>query len=79
MSYYKTIKIISFLVFQLFEFADKYRGKYDSSISVAQKYYRSVSGYNVITPIHSFIHSSSYPSHLIFILIFFGLLVKYLD
>ncbi|XP_059662216.1 endoglucanase 6 [Cornus florida] len=30
---------------QLFEFADKYRGKYDSSISVAQKYYRSVSGY----------------------------------
>ncbi|KAG7557393.1 Carbohydrate binding domain CBM49 [Arabidopsis suecica] len=31
---------------QLFEFADKYRGKYDSSITVAQKYYRSVSGYN---------------------------------
>ncbi|KAF5460557.1 hypothetical protein F2P56_020421 [Juglans regia] len=31
---------------QLFEFADKYRGKYDSSINVAQKYYRSVSGYN---------------------------------
>ncbi|KAG6688361.1 hypothetical protein I3843_11G119400 [Carya illinoinensis] len=31
---------------QLFDFADKYRGKYDSSISVAQKYYRSVSGYN---------------------------------
>nr|GEW91621.1 endoglucanase 6-like [Tanacetum cinerariifolium] len=30
---------------QLFDFADKYRGKYDSSISVAQKYYRSVSGY----------------------------------
>ncbi|XP_052210359.1 endoglucanase 6 [Diospyros lotus] len=30
---------------QLFEFADKYRGKYDSSISVAQKYYQSVSGY----------------------------------
>ncbi|XP_047327647.1 endoglucanase 6 [Impatiens glandulifera] len=30
---------------QLFEFADKYRGKYDGSISVAQKYYRSVSGY----------------------------------
>ncbi|KAI7995291.1 Endoglucanase 6 [Camellia lanceoleosa] len=30
---------------QLFEFADKYRGKYDSSITVAQKYYRSVSGY----------------------------------
>ncbi|KAI4368043.1 hypothetical protein MLD38_016652 [Melastoma candidum] len=31
---------------QLFEFADKYRGKYDRSISVAQKYYGSVSGYN---------------------------------
>ncbi|KAJ6703458.1 ENDO-14-BETA-GLUCANASE [Salix viminalis] len=30
----------------LFDFADKYRGKYDSSISVVQKYYRSVSGYN---------------------------------
>ncbi|KAA8520941.1 hypothetical protein F0562_011614 [Nyssa sinensis] len=30
---------------QLFEFADKYRGKYDASITVAQKYYRSVSGY----------------------------------
>ncbi|KAF8033325.1 hypothetical protein BT93_D2051 [Corymbia citriodora subsp. variegata] len=28
------------------QFADKYRGKYDSSITVAQKYYRSVSGYN---------------------------------
>ncbi|KAL9270242.1 Endoglucanase 6-like protein [Drosera capensis] len=32
--------------YQLFEFADKYRGKYDSSITVAQKYYRSVSGYD---------------------------------
>ncbi|KAK6947906.1 Carbohydrate binding domain CBM49 [Dillenia turbinata] len=31
---------------QLFEFADKYRGKYDSSITVAQKYYQSVSGYD---------------------------------
>ncbi|XP_042003078.1 endoglucanase 6-like [Salvia splendens] len=30
---------------QLFDFADKYRGKYDSSITIAQKYYRSVSGY----------------------------------
>ncbi|XP_077251276.1 glycosyl hydrolase 9C2 [Tasmannia lanceolata] len=30
---------------QLFEFADKYRGKYDSSITVAQKYYQSYSGY----------------------------------
>ncbi|MBA0593486.1 hypothetical protein Gorai_010427 [Gossypium raimondii] len=30
----------------MFEFADKYRGKYDSSITVAQKYYRSISGYN---------------------------------
>ncbi|XP_022995392.1 endoglucanase 6-like [Cucurbita maxima] len=32
--------------YQLFDFANKYRGKYDSSITVAQKYYRSVSGYN---------------------------------
>ncbi|KAK4769215.1 hypothetical protein SAY86_027365 [Trapa natans] len=32
----------------LFEFADKYRGKYDSSITVAQKYYQSVSGYNFL-------------------------------
>lgn len=31
---------------QLFEFADKYRGKYDSSITVARKYYQSVSGYS---------------------------------
>ncbi|CAN8246522.1 unnamed protein product [Cochlearia groenlandica] len=31
---------------QLFEFADKYRGKYDISIIVAHKYYGSVSGYN---------------------------------
>ncbi|KAK8935595.1 Endoglucanase 6 [Platanthera zijinensis] len=30
---------------QLFDFADKYRGKYDSSITVVGKYYRSVSGY----------------------------------
>jgi hypothetical protein len=36
-----------FFGFQVFDFADKYRGKYDSSITVAQKYYRSVSGYNV--------------------------------
>ncbi|CAL5214940.1 unnamed protein product [Lathyrus oleraceus] len=32
--------------YELFDFADKYRGKYDSSITVAQKYYRSISGYN---------------------------------
>ncbi|KAL8154648.1 endoglucanase 6-like [Apium graveolens] len=31
--------------YQLFDFADKYRGKYDGSITIAQKYYRSVSGY----------------------------------
>ncbi|KAK4400949.1 Endoglucanase 6 [Sesamum angolense] len=31
--------------YELFDFADKYRGKYDSSITIAQKYYRSVSGY----------------------------------
>lgn len=30
---------------QLFSFADRYRGKYDRSISVARKYYGSVSGY----------------------------------
>lgn len=32
--------------YQLFDFADKYRGKYSSSLSVARKYYPSVSGYN---------------------------------
>ncbi|KAI3866199.1 hypothetical protein MKX03_014925 [Papaver bracteatum] len=31
---------------ELFNFADKYRGKYDSSITVARKYYQSVSGYS---------------------------------
>ncbi|CAM8955821.1 unnamed protein product [Rhodiola kirilowii] len=30
---------------QLFEFGDKYRGKYDSSIEVVKSYYGSVSGY----------------------------------
>ncbi|KAJ7514066.1 hypothetical protein O6H91_23G025200 [Diphasiastrum complanatum] len=30
---------------QLFTFADTYRGKYDSSITVAQKFYTSASGY----------------------------------
>ncbi|XP_072980908.1 endoglucanase 22-like [Typha angustifolia] len=30
---------------QLFEFADKYRGKYDSSIDAVKSYYASVSGY----------------------------------
>ncbi|XP_028777232.1 endoglucanase 11-like [Neltuma alba] len=30
---------------QLFEFGDKYRGKYDDSIGVAKGYYSSVSGY----------------------------------
>ncbi|CAA0832424.1 Endoglucanase 11 [Striga hermonthica] len=30
---------------QLFEFGDKYRGKYDDSISGAKRYYSSVSGY----------------------------------
>lgn len=34
--------------FQLFEFADKHRGKYDNSILVAQNYYGSFSGYEVI-------------------------------
>ncbi|KAF6173020.1 hypothetical protein GIB67_006396 [Kingdonia uniflora] len=31
---------------QLFDFADKYRGKYDISIRVARKYYQSYSGYD---------------------------------
>ncbi|KAK9147284.1 hypothetical protein Scep_006041 [Stephania cephalantha] len=31
---------------QLFEFADKYRGKYDSTITLARKYYQSYSGYD---------------------------------
>lgn len=31
--------------FQLFEFGDKYRGKYDASVGVVKSYYASVSGY----------------------------------
>ncbi|KAF7035869.1 hypothetical protein CFC21_046656 [Triticum aestivum] len=31
---------------QLFDFADKFRGRYDASIPVARKYYQSVSGYS---------------------------------
>ncbi|KAL5727045.1 cellulase [Ranunculus cassubicifolius] len=31
---------------QLFEFADKYRGKYDSTIRIARKFYQSYSGYD---------------------------------
>ncbi|KAH7280034.1 hypothetical protein KP509_37G049400 [Ceratopteris richardii] len=31
---------------ELFSFADTYRGRYDSSITVARKYYQSESGYN---------------------------------
>ncbi|KAL8266700.1 hypothetical protein R6Q59_004044 [Mikania micrantha] len=38
-------KVLLTHAYQLFDFADKYRGKYDSSITVAHKYYRSVSGY----------------------------------
>ncbi|KAL6562141.1 hypothetical protein OROGR_003148 [Orobanche gracilis] len=30
---------------QLFEFGDKFRGKYDTSIEVARRYYTSISGY----------------------------------
>lgn len=30
---------------QLFEFGDKYRGKYDESLRVVKSYYASVSGY----------------------------------
>lgn len=29
----------------MFEFGDKYRGKYDASVGVVKKYYASVSGY----------------------------------
>jgi hypothetical protein len=32
---------------QLFDFANKYRGRYNDSIPVATKYYGSVSGYGV--------------------------------
>ena len=41
--------LIAWLVgcLQLFDFADKYRGRYDSSITVARKYYASSSGYGV--------------------------------
>jgi endoglucanase len=34
---------------QLFNFANTYRGRYDSSIPLAEKYYQSVSGYDVST------------------------------
>ena len=36
-----------FDAFQLFAFADKYRGRYDASITVARNYYGSFSGYGV--------------------------------
>lgn len=32
-------------IVQLFEFGDKYRGKYDGSVGVVKSYYASVSGY----------------------------------
>lgn len=52
-TYYTTVPHVSILFgFQLFEFADKYRGKYDSSITVAQRYYQSVSGYAVNVTSH---------------------------
>lgn len=31
---------------KLFEFGDRYRGKYDSSVGAVKSYYASVSGYN---------------------------------
>ncbi|GMH09337.1 hypothetical protein Nepgr_011178 [Nepenthes gracilis] len=40
------VEVVDGCYHALFEFADKYRGKYDSSITVAQTYYRSVSGYD---------------------------------
>lgn len=33
------------MILQLFEFGDKYRGKYDRSIGVVKGYYPSLSGY----------------------------------
>lgn len=38
------------VLWQLFTFADTYRGKYDSSIPLAKKYYQSASGYDVSQP-----------------------------
>jgi hypothetical protein len=38
-----------YLSVQLFNFANTYRGRYDSSIPLAEKYYQSVSGYDVST------------------------------
>ena len=33
------------IIWQVFEFGDKYRGKYDRSVGVVKSYYASVSGY----------------------------------
>jgi hypothetical protein len=41
------------VLFQLFTFADKYRGKYDASITVARNYYGSFSGYGVSSSHHT--------------------------
>ena len=38
---------VRYLILQLFSFADTHRGKYDSSIPLAKKYYQSTSGYDV--------------------------------
>ncbi len=38
-----------YLSVQLFNFANTYRGRYDYSIPLAEKYYQSVSGYDVCT------------------------------
>lgn len=39
------IRVLCLIWMQLFEFGDKYRGKYDASVGVAKSYYASVSGY----------------------------------
>jgi hypothetical protein len=36
---------IIIVLVELFEFGDKYRGKYDESVGVVKSYYASVSGY----------------------------------
>lgn len=44
------MRVFVCVLWQLFTFADTYRGKYDSSIPLAKKYYQSASGYDVSQP-----------------------------
>lgn len=39
------VKFVGLFVLQLFEFGDKFRGKYDDSVGAAKGYYPSLSGY----------------------------------